>query len=333
MSASVGLDWFRGTFDVAKLDEIRAGLAQLFGPFSREMAGFHGWTDSYRHVSLPASISWCPVNAQGGRLRSTILVDLPGQVCSLLDSARAFDVVQWFRSLGCKPTRVDCRFDDYEWLAHPTVVQAACEAGNVSPFRFQKDIGSGFIGEEKGRSVLLGKMGAVGSGSCLLVYDKNAESKGRINACRWEAKFFGKKAEALWVMLTGAGDADQLGTKIGEAVGGVADFIDKDDTHGHLDRAARLPWFEAIRERLGAARVRVAPTRSSYDTTLEWMRSAYAYGIAVRQAAAADNNPFAYDQWIADLESHAIKMIGDKHAMFAAEALRRYGEGGPFDMT
>ena len=85
------------------------------------------------------------------------------------------------RSRHCKPTRIDICYDDYEKILTPddfdyfrATKRITCPCANV-----------GFIESKRGEGSTF-SIGKRGKGRYLRIYDKNYESKGRINAIRYE---------------------------------------------------------------------------------------------------------------------------------------------------
>jgi len=106
--------------------------------------------------------------------------------------------------------------------------------------------------ENGGITAQFGNKGKQGCGLQFVVYDKNAESDGEINAIRYEARFWKERAaEAFRHLVCPDLDGDacvddaRLPGRIGELIGGAMDFYT--DTASGRKRAW---WWEQIRGRL-----------------------------------------------------------------------------------
>lgn len=294
-SISVTLDWLQGSFPVENWGWVEDWLSRYVGDFERLDRGMWRYSEAYEAVSAPGALLLRSVREdERGDVEYTrceAVFCLKGSALALVGPERLCELLGGLPQLRVNVTRLDAACDDYEWV--------------IDPDRLWRDYGrrkrySGprscrvVMDEGGGSGVYFGSKGQVrhgGSGLQLCVYDKNVQSEGRVNACRWEARFYDPKSQVAWAHLVltdheGIGVAPtvvQLQERLAELVGGCVEFWD-DDRDGQRGSARRRARFwETLRGRLGGARIRPSRERDdrSFERVLGWLKRSAAKSIAI----------------------------------------------------
>jgi Replication initiation factor len=128
------------------------------------------------------------------------------------------------------------------------------------------------------------------------IYNKEAESHGKIKSRRFESEFKGKKAEQIFASI-GLEDSCTAQTFVRWLVGKV-NFIDVTDKN--LDRCFRLDWWESFLDDLNcdACIAIVAKVESSIESKMAWVRRQVSKSIATISKAIGEN---AFDDWFAEI--------------------------------
>lgn len=209
---------------------------------------------------------------------------ISGKDCARIGSVKLRGFMIWavssLTNLRC--SRIDLAIDDYDKKLKLCDIQNALE----------KDERSGFIkssvivnhGSKKGGwCVYLG----VRSGERLVrIYDKSAESKGRIDSIRWETEFHDERADSIYRLILGfPKNAVEFAAKIIDyALGGVS-FIERNDKN--ISRCPLLEWWREWLQHLDSTPVKVfirrAPT--SLQDTIAWLERAVSKSLASCEAA------------------------------------------------
>lgn len=203
------------------------------------------------------------------------LLSLNGDSLDFFPLPILFDFIKAAHDLRAHCTRLDLAYDDFARRVSMDTIREAAEAGNVSRFRVHSDQrerkrGKGLTGD----SLTFGKKGKDGSGLQVCIYDKALESKGTINAIRYEARYFKEKADILFECLASSMELEGCERKMRNYVGGSIDFVERGN-HRHKDRMPRLSWWQQIVDDLGEARVivrKVIPPLE--ETVMKWVKPA-----------------------------------------------------------
>jgi hypothetical protein len=113
------------------------------------------------------------------------------------------------------------------------------------------------------------------------VYDKFLESKGLIDATRFEVELSQEIGQCAFESLVCCDSREAFECKIGELTCGAIDFVDKSGAHRHADRMERLPWWAWLVSIVGEARVSVARVIPPLQSTLEYLRDAFCTSTAL----------------------------------------------------
>lgn len=309
---SIKLDWYRASMPFANKDDALA-LVERYGDRLRdETKGW--WNYETKVVGATKSSLHYSRGVLGGRARPECCLDLNGTFMGGLDADGQLGLLRELGVLGPSESRLDVAFDDYDWVVTPAEVDAAYDAGCVVGFRNADPRGKKKRpGQDTGKSVAFGAQGSQGSGKYLLVYDKNEESKGAINACRWEFRFFGERAEQAGVYLRLATSAGDLLSRLGSLIVGGIDFRNRELDPDNINRCPRLPWWQKLCGKLGQPH-RVVVRKE--DRTLEEMRdyaaNTWPRRLALMYAWYEKHHPgYGFQMWMDQLRFAGDQVLTD----------------------
>jgi hypothetical protein len=255
---SVGLHWLGGTFPVGNLPAVVRLVEFHFGEMSEMERGIYTYRQGVRFGDRAPHPVVCytyqPDDVMGVRagefLRPEAFVEVPGEYLDQLSFDASALLLGALHGQAFRCSRVDVKYDDFDWVRSPQVIDEEFAAtGRYAPAfgaTHHGDRGTG------GYTVQFGQKGKQGCGAQVVIYDKNAQSGGEVNAVRYEARFFKERAAEAFRSLVCPdfeGDAcvddARLPGRIGALVGGSIDFFE--ETKSGRKRAA---WWEAIRGKL-----------------------------------------------------------------------------------
>jgi len=209
-----------------------------------------------------------------------VRLSLSGEACGRVDSARLGAFLVWChrRLSHLKCSRLDIAIDDFGKRLDLEDLQSACEEGNHFGFKESKSTVN-YGGKFGGYTVNLGSRH---SNNYIRVYDKNAESKGEINAQRFEAEKKAELANEIFLLLI---QCPFQGRKyqqnlIDLAIGGIG-FIDKQSKN--LSRNLLLDWWEEWLDYLHATPIRphVRRYRTNIGKKKDWLERSAAKSLAL----------------------------------------------------
>lgn len=280
--AALTVDGIRGTVPFEKLD----CLIQYFKQICQVNPEHRDYSQNKYQVSaifepFGITIEWDVDEKRRKQHKNRILLTMSGSSLSGFPADSLFKLIQdlhfkfWF-----KGTRSDLAFDDYQKIIRPSEVNEFAKQGSYKGFgvhEFRE--GSKKSGESEGATIYFGKRGKNGSGKFLRFYDKDIESKGEIDAVRWEVEFTKQKAQKVLFELAMSEDLQEFSIKIGAFIGGAIDFVEQSDC-GKYNPIDRLAFWEQILHHLGAAVLRCPRPDGSIETTMEWIRTSVSPAIA-----------------------------------------------------
>lgn len=260
------LGWLQGSFNPERFMEVSARFTALFGePVA-------GPALMYREARLEFS---CGVLiAFDHDLKSRPAFRVPAKGCEFLTATQQRNLIALLLLCGGNFSRLDATSDDYERSILPSTVFRIARDQNIAKFKWQlTELRVGKVGY-KGRSgdtFYAGRRGSLGSGRYLRVYDKSVESKGEIDAIRWEIEFSDEPAnQAARHLAACNSDASYL-QRLADLVASSVDFIDRGKGDKNLSRCPRLPWWDALLSRMGKVIAFIRHrTHSTFATRREW---------------------------------------------------------------
>ena len=158
-----------------------------------------------------------------------------------------------------RASRIDIAVDDYSEALQLCDLCEAVDAGDIWGFRTARLIKG--LGCSRGWTLYCGSRQAE---AMVRIYDKRVESKGRIEAVRFEQEYKGSKAESLLAEALKQATAEEMLEYILGAWRGNVDFASKGNIKNRC-RAARPGWWQEFLDRVKGSTcvmpaIRVAPT-------------------------------------------------------------------------
>lgn len=286
---SVGIHWQRYSFDFKDLGDVAAFVSQFYGDYGIDEYCTLNYTTRFIW-SNGVSLNYDADPERRKRLhRDRITLDVPGSACDELTCPDLLLLMDGCQELGCKSTRLDVFFDDYERSVTMDELRDAAAQGDYSMFnvtsenrtrnRTQKG-NDGVVYD----AVTFGRRASKGSGAFLRVYDKNLESNGESNCIRWELELTQHKAEKVFKYLAGCdGNMDVFAVVCGAIIGGCITFVHRTKRAGdkNIIRLAEYDWWAAIKKTLGALSIRIAKKTNTLTGTIEWVERQVAPSLAL----------------------------------------------------
>lgn len=204
-------------------------------------------------------------------------------------------------------SRIDICLDDFTKKLTYENIFAALEAGNHSGF--QK---SNMIRNFGTRGGWTANLGSRDSEHFVRIYDKWAESKGRIDSIRWESEFKHKKAQSIFKALVEASTVDAALKMLKGFTFGRFQFIEKECKN--LDRCGLVGWWYDFRTFVGHedCEILVQKVVTSIDSSIKWIKYQVEKTLARLCRAFGD---CSYDEFMADCLTSGLerlKPIDDK---------------------
>lgn len=301
-----GVDWldftFRNAGTQADTEEIIKEVEALTGDsidFSFTKPVMHGraWDGSGRGVI--GTCVWYDggYDAGDGSVPKPpqIKFSLTGRVMAAIDFPILADWLA-FRAasndLDC--TRIDVCVDDKERLVKMERITQAYEAENFFNAKYCNRNASKSRGDNEGVTVYFGHPQ---SHKRLRIYDKFAESKGKVKGIRWEAQF--RKAVARDVLFTILEKIDEsveeATTYYKDVVTGLIDFRDRSGGDPNRARCKTLPWFARFCRALRAEPIRmtIALKEPVVQRSIDWIEKSVSQSLSVVKKVLKDDwEPF-----------------------------------------
>ena len=285
----VALGWLRGSIPPNALWPLRDLLTEWFG--EPEPAD-HGamFRSAMLIFPLGPRLMFDPPSEDPTARRSRPVVEIQGGVLDEMGVAKVFKLCEALNLLHFRPSRMDCSFDDHKKRILPFDVFKLADRGDVSHFR-RENCGHIYGAEwngKRGETATFGKRGNHGSGAYGRYYRKDVESKGKIDAYRWEVEYADQKAVAAWDALMHALTVDAFVRTLGALVAGAFDFPIRTGEK-HTRRLERHDfWRETLVELQNAVYITVKRVKTTIDKKAVWIRDSVAGSLkAVKIAFGA----------------------------------------------
>ncbi|MBA7528192.1 hypothetical protein ES705_20375 [subsurface metagenome] len=308
-SNPVGAHWLRNSFDSKVLEKVKAWVSRFFG---ESTLNDYGMLSYGRHYSWQSGVSLCfddetdPEHNPGSH-RGRMTLDVPGKACDSLTASDLLLFMEGCQDIGCKCTRIDVFWDDYNRIVSFEELRRIADEGDFSGFqissenrtknRTRKENG-GLIYD----AVTFGRRGCKGSGKYLRAYDKNLESKGESDCIRWECEFSQEKAQEVFTWLVGAdGNLDVFASLCGALIGGCINFVHRKTKEGekHIARLDVYEWWQEIIDSLGVLSVRIAKKVNTLAGTIEWVKRQVSPSLAlVRKAMKSEQDFYNFMSYV-----------------------------------
>lgn len=215
-----------------------------------------------------------------------------------------------FASDTVRCSRLDVRADDYGSLLQYGRILAALEEGQFSGFKkcsVIKNI------SEPGWTFSLGSRE---SNHYVRIYDKAAESGGRIDCRRFESEFKGSKSDQVFKLIVARDSlsSDFLGSVLLQKI----NFVDKNDKN--LDRNLRLDWWDEFVSALSLKSVLavVSKIKSSVQKKMDWIAYQVEKSLAlIKKCLGLDD----YTVWLQSRERAGTSRLREADDLMIVEYL------------
>lgn len=328
--SSVALDYLSATFSADLLSSVDRVLSPLFGdPNGDDSPG--RWYKTRVAYGDGVTVFYSRTTDDTGFERPEAFVEIKGNGCERMSADESADLLRGLRAVGVKATRVDLRYDDCEKIISVEEIDDRHgETFRFGPYRY-KHFHKGGTRESNGPTLDFGRHGKLGSGSMFVVYDKAKESAGKIDAIRYEARWFKEKAELVFEQLTGSStpwddagdgfDAELLARRMGALIAGAITFYDDDGDRGSRRRVAA--WWARVCERLGDESIRIrlpAPDPPEIEAVKREVAKACGQRLAaIRLWYENQDRALEFDRWLARVVDEGSQRLGPRLKAIAGE--------------
>ena len=215
-------------------------------------------------------------------------LSIPGKVCSSvpLDMVlRFFEIIHQLNpNVVC--SRVDICLDDFTKRLNFEQLSESLKSGDYSGFRTSHGIQN--YDASNGWTVYLGSRQ---SEHMVRIYNKSAESRGRIDSVRWESEYKGEKANAIFKSLSIATTLQSSVKLLKGYVLGKIHFIDRTDKN--LSRCEKLDWWSEFLDYLSfePCQILLVKVVTSIESKICWI------GKQVEKSLALISRAFGTDKF------------------------------------
>jgi hypothetical protein len=324
------IDWlqFVGEVEAGKLYPLFAEIERLtkqkilYRPGCPTSIGYLQFRNSGRSVNS-VRLGWDNQDENG---KCYCLVSIPGKVLSAMNMRDVRELALAAILAGLHCTRLDDALDDWGKRLNPIDILDASEKKNYAKFKKSPRL----VATCDGAWCIY--FGSRESARSTKIYNKEAESKGRIKAYRLEVKFGSKIAHQVlleWLMI----DPDELGNAweresalylMRSAVGSI-DFIDRENysEEKNLSRIPRLSWWQAFIDLVeGEIYHTAAIPAPSLERTTKWhIRQTMRSLVCVVSALGEDSA-----DWIRNQIELARGSLKERHIKLIEQFTQEYAD-------
>lgn len=284
------IDWFQGTFEletVDKLSEMKKFIMIDGDQVLHEGDPWHSGKRWEHHGISAYGLMWAwddPTPERVGKgwicIKGSYLSYLEPEVVHALLRILILD-------FGVKTTRLDFALDDFSKAVTPHQV---LECGFARQFaRFKRP--PRFAGDAADGSLTV-TFGSRFSDKLLRIYDKAKESKGEINAIRWEIEFKDEVAHVHACQFIDCAWEELPYQFVAQAVTGSIEFCEAGKGR-RLDRqGGLLRWWQDFKAAIGSVRLPVPRKPQTYERRKAWMRAAWSKTAAMLEMMNDSGIPF-----------------------------------------
>lgn len=231
----------------------------------------------WSHISASGTL-YCLRRAENGLVRCRLAIS--GEDATRLGNARLRGFMVWAEKnlLDLKCSRIDLAIDDYSKKLHFQQLENAISNQHHSGFKVSRTVrnhGSRFNG-------WTAYLGSRQSEFMVRVYDKYAESNGRINCIRWESEIKGDTANALFPLLLEfpVTEDEYQNMLINYAIGKIK-FIDTIDKN--ISRCPLLSWWAEWLEfiRCVPKKIFLPLKQPTLARTKQWLQKSVSKSLAM----------------------------------------------------
>lgn len=300
---SVSVHWLRISFPDKHLDKVVSFVSKFFNSKPNSGFGLWGYDQAYRwHNKI--KIMYDTDDEKRWIHNKRAYLECPGRACDELTPSDLLLFIESFKvNFEGRGERIDIALDDFSRCIEPCDLQAIAGCGDFSRFR-QYHIKQSRVKIKNGTKMVYDAIvfGSQKKGweKQLEVYDKNLESKGKINAVRWEVKFRQDKADNVFTKLSEtAGYLDAFAFLCGSIVIGSIAFIHRNGLEKNLCRLDEYEFWELLKNDLQDLRIRGEKKVNTVTGIVNWLEHQAAPNFAV--LAKVFKSEKVFFSWILDL--------------------------------
>ena len=296
----VGIHWLRISLPKKNLSKAFGLCSTLWGESDHDGRGLWSY-DSRFCWSNGVSLNFDADKERSFSVHNNCAtLDVPGSACDELTSCDLTLIIDVFKDLGGKCTRIDTYYDDYDRRITPHEVYDIVKKRDYSGFRTYSRIERGNLDCLTHDEIAFGRRGSFGNGKYLRFYDKGLESNGKQDCCRWEVEWTGEKADRVFQTLSATrGDLEVFGTIIGSLVAGCITFVRRTGDK-NISRLETYSWWQEILDILGGKLViRTSRKKDSLTGKIEWIKRSVAPSMACLKKVFVDKD--AFYRWLWDV--------------------------------
>jgi DNA relaxase NicK len=205
-------------------------------------------------------------------------LSIPGKPLCHIPTKQLDDFGKWLVNSGCRCSRLDWAIDDYSHGLRLEDIEEAVREGSYSGARvcriYEKRVRGG---TQIGKTIYLGSSE---SDRQVRIYDKAVESKGLIDAIRYEVQWRDELAHKCFMALFSSDSFEDGSKLVSQYAVGSVHFLSRVDKN--LPRCPVKPWWQEfidkVGERLKLSVPRVQPMLSDKK---RWIERQVAATIAV----------------------------------------------------
>lgn len=324
-------DWwqFTGKVEAGKLYPLIEAVGRLANEeilLRPGKIGAIGWLEFQNSGRSPNSVRVLWDNHDENN-KCRCLISIPGKVMSAMEMMTVRELAMLLMLSGLECTRGDIAIDDYGKRLNAMDFLKAGDDRNYAKFKNPPE----FIGSTAGDWCIY--FGSRESARSAKAYNKEAESKGRIKAIRFEVKFGAKVAHDVllkWLSI----DPDKWGKCweresakwLMRSVVGSVDFIDRKNHPGekNLSRIPRLDWWQAFIDLIdGEPIYHTAPVANpSLERSAKWqMRQVMRSLVCVLSGFGEDGLA-----WFQNQIETACASLTERHMKLIAQYRHEYAQ-------
>lgn len=203
----------------------------------------------------------------------------PGKALSAMSHELLWEFIQACKHFDMRPTRVDVAIDDYARRLDFSVIREALVLGNVKHFSKFKAIDSGLTGLAA-RPASTIYFGSRFSDKISRLYDKYPESKGLIDAIRFETEFKDEYAVQVFEIIAGAESLEQGLFLAAQLSVGSIDFVDR-TSDSNISRCSRLSWWQEFVDAVGGSlKLSIPSIQATISKTIRFVEHSVSKALA-----------------------------------------------------
>jgi DNA relaxase NicK len=249
---------------------------------------------------------WFNLPGENGDKLGHILVSLSGSVLGRLSVEQIRELSRRLLELGFKATRFDVAMDDYDKRVGFSEIVDALRCGNFARFKTFDIVCNGGKRDFNGWTIYCGSNQ---SDRRLRIYDKQAESKGEIDAIRWEIQCKGKVADVTWYSWLEC-PLECSAQYLGGLVIGQVEFIERKEGERNVPRMKALPWWKELKDAVAfSIRHSVQSLKPNLKKAKEWIRAQVSKTLAIIQEVCGEGR---WESWLMRVVDEAPQRFKDR---------------------